>query len=257
MMAAATPYQRFELLRIADARLDLSLGIEALVSAAAQLEAFVRDGAPAAAPAMADDPYSGTRARDWLPDLEPGEPGSAVDGADSVAAGVPLAEAADTDALYRGQIERVFAQLLAAVDQALPCPRNLDLGGPLDLSAAAASLLVCDLRDSGRIEIESRGSKRRVGIDGRWTLWTGGIPPAAPGPVAEPLPDAPPSMAAPIVPPDEEVKAAAAFLRTRGYTVSWVAGDWMINDRDITPAELVAKAEAVRSRSSSQHATTV
>lgn len=230
-MTALAPASRYELLCIADARLSNDLGLDALIAAAERLEAFVVHGHAKPLPilhgelqeAVAAGDYSGTTARDWLPTLQAGEPAPVA--SDSLPAPAP----AEADDLQR-QLDAVYAQLQDAVEKGLPCPRNVDLGGLVKLPAG---WVIGKLRDTGRIEIETRGCKRRVGIGGRWTLWTGEA--AASDTLAEPAAD--------------PLNSAVIYLRSRGFTVVKIAGDWLLNDRDVTPQDLIAKAEQVRTRS--------
>ncbi|MBP2303304.1 hypothetical protein [Azospirillum picis] len=249
-MNALTVEQRYNLLCIADVRVATFRSVDDLVAAARQLEAFVVNGAAPVAFLRGPGEVVAERgidledlglgnegaARDWLPELEPGEPGRTYRDpltearAHPVSADVPVMSSPD-----QGQatdpLEAIFAQLQAAVEKGLPCPRNVDLGEPIGLfGGPIVASLVGKLRDDGRIEVESRGCKRRVAIGGRWTLWTGETPVSA-APASDPL------------------ETAVLFLRSRGFTVVKVFNDWLLNDRDVTPAELIAKAEQVRTRS--------
>ena len=256
-MNALAPSQRYELLCIADARLSVDLGIDALVDAAERLESFVLGGVSLPNPVVDREPVNPVVDVDQDPipgpwdgapvdlscatdaavylhgvDLIPDLPTQAVEEAQPVKAEVPPPAVCEPDPDAERLLDGVYAQLVEAVEKGLPCPRNVDLGGLIGITGGATvGGLVGRLRDSGRIEVETRGCKRRVGIGGRWTLWTGEAPVVVAPPAADPL------------------GTAVTYLRSRGFEVAKIAGDWMINDRDITPEGLIQKAEQVRTRS--------
>lgn len=126
---------------------------------------------------------------------------------------VPLAPSADPtlsgagDTGVPGEVsgiaELVFAELERAVKAGHPCPTNRELESRVKAPRHSIVRAMGELQRANWIEVDSRGSIRRVGIAGQWTPWRGtaseepavSAPAGALHPEPEPEPTAAPALA--------------------------------------------------------------
>ncbi len=131
--------------------------------------------------------------------------------------------------------ERVFEVLRPAALDGRPCPTNVQLGAAVDATIGEVTRAIAGLSQDKRIAMETRGPKRRVGVNGIWSAWTGEAMPSRPAcpPPAEHA--APPTNGG-------AVASAIDFLRQHGCQITRAAGAYWLNGEEITAARILEKA---------------
>lgn len=184
------------------------------------------------------------RGEETAPEAPQPEPAPSEDEASGTGGGIPMpveapppAEAPPPIAEPAGPslADRVHGLLAAAAREGRPCPTGRDMAQALDDTESMITSAFATLRGDGRIQVETRGPRRRVLVDGRYTGWTGGwVPPeeSAPGEAVD-------AAAAPL---EEEI----AFLASRGVEIARVGGEFWFRDKVIGEADIRAMAQRKR-----------